>query len=163
MFHAIARFIRGFSYAFKGIGKCICSERNMRFHLSSIVLVLYWCCFFQPTAPEFALIVLCFGAVCALEAVNTAAEALCDRIGKEHHPLLGLAKDAAAGGVLLMAIASAACGLIIFLQPPRFMTAVTAIFTSPLWCGILIALVISAFWFVLLCPTMSRNCSDKKE
>ena len=135
----------------------------MRFHLSAIVLVLYWCCFFNPTAAELALIVLCFGAVCALEAVNTAIEALCDQVSREYHPLLGLAKDAAAGGVLIMAAASAICGFVIFLQPPRFMTAVTAIFTSPVWCAVLIALVILAFWFVLLCPVSSRNAPDKKE
>lgn len=163
MFRSIARFIRGFSYAGKGIIRCICSERNMRFHISSIVLVLYWCCFFEPTAVELALIVLCFGAVCALEAVNTAVEAVCDRIGKEHHPLLGLAKDAAAGGVLLMAAASAVCGLLIFLQPPRFTAAVSVIFGSPLWCGILIALILLAFLFVLLCPAASREYPDEKE
>lgn len=135
----------------------------MRFHVSAIILVLYWCCFFGPTVLEFCLIILCFGAVCAFECMNTALEALCNRVSREQHPLLGLAKDAAAGAVLLMAIASAVCGLLLFLQAPRFLAAVTAIFTSPLWCGVLIALLLLAFWFVLLCPTPNKLPSDKKE
>ena len=163
MLQTFLRFIRSFSYAFKGVGRCILNERNMRFHISAVVLVLYWCWFFQPTPTEFTLILLCFGAVCALECVNTAIEAVCNRVSPEHHPLIGLAKDVAAGAVLCMAVASAIGGLVLFLQPPRFMQAVTALFTSPLFCGILILLVVLAIWFVLVCPTPKKESSDKKE
>lgn len=137
----------------------------MRFHCMAIVLVLYWCCFFHPTAAEFLVIMLCFGLVTALECANTAVEALADTLSAEHHPLLKIAKDAAAGAVLLAAIVSAVCGCMLFLQQPRFSIAVCRIFTSPLWCSVLAALVIGAFCFIFVLPAPKKELPafEKKE
>lgn len=52
------------------------------------------------------------------EAFNTAIEKLADRVTCERDPLIGAAKDVAAGAVLLFAIASVAVGLIVFI--PHF-------------------------------------------
>lgn len=128
----------------------------MRFHCMAMLLVSYFCCFFRPTAAEFALVILCFGMVMAFECANTAVEALSDRISMQHHPQLKLAKDAAAGAVLLVSIASAVCGLLLFLQQPRFDAAVRRIFTSPLWCVVLILLVLFAFWFIFVLPAPKK-------
>ena len=49
------------------------------------------------------------------EALNTALEALCDRLAPEPHPLVRRAKDVAAAGVLLAALAAAAAGSCILL------------------------------------------------
>ena len=51
------------------------------------------------------------------EAVNTAVEAIVDMVMPEFHPLAKIAKDVAAGGVLLSAVAAAIVGLLI-LGPP---------------------------------------------
>lgn len=53
------------------------------------------------------------------EGFNTAIEKLADRVTREQDPLIGAAKDVAAGAVLLMAVASVVVGLIIFL--PKFL------------------------------------------
>ena len=50
--------------------------------------------------------VLTIAAVWSFEAVNTAIEAICDRVSPEHHELIGVAKDVAAGAVLVAAIAA---------------------------------------------------------
>ena len=60
------------------------------------------------------LIVLAMAAVWVSEGINTAIEALADRITTEHDDLIQRAKDVAAGAVLLAAIAAAAVGIIIF-------------------------------------------------
>ena len=53
--------------------------------------------------------------VLAAEMVNTMVEALVDLVTEEYHPLAKVAKDVAAGVVLLCAIGAAAVGVLIFL------------------------------------------------
>ena len=67
----------------------------------------------SPT--EWIIITLCIGLVLAAEAVNSAIEALADRVSAEYDEAIKRTKDLAAGAVLLLAIASAIVGLIIFL------------------------------------------------
>ena len=47
--------------------------------------------------------------------VNTAVEAVVDLVTEERKPLAKLAKDAAAGAVLIAAIMAAIAGMIIFI------------------------------------------------
>jgi diacylglycerol kinase len=51
------------------------------------------------------------------EAFNTVAEAAVDLATAEYHPLAKIAKDAAAGAVLMVAIAAVIVGILI-LGPP---------------------------------------------
>ena len=55
------------------------------------------------------------GLVLSAEAVNSAIEALADRVSPAYDEAIKRTKDLAAGAVLLLAIASAVVGLIIFL------------------------------------------------
>ena len=66
---------------------------------------------------EWAIIALTIGIVLAAEAFNTVAEAVVDLVAAEYHPLAKVAKDVAAGAVLVMAIAAVIVGLLI-LGPP---------------------------------------------
>lgn len=91
------------------------SEPHARLHLIAAILVVAAGCYWNISATEWCLCVLCIGAVFTAEAFNTAIEALADRVSPEKHPLIAKAKDVAAGAVLLTAIASAIVGLIIFL------------------------------------------------
>jgi len=52
-------------------------------------------------------------AVWSAEAFNTALELLCELVSPEFHPLVGRAKDVAAGAVLIAAIGSAIVGAIL--------------------------------------------------
>ncbi len=69
---------------------------------------------------ENTVVLLCVALVLACELVNTSIEELCDVISPEYHPAVRRAKDAAAGMVLISAIASAAIGLILFTREGRF-------------------------------------------
>ncbi len=53
-------------------------------------------------------------AVWSAEALNTAFEFLADATNPTFHPLIGKAKDVAAGSVLIAAIGSVIIGLLIF-------------------------------------------------
>lgn len=107
--------IRSFRYAFQGIATLFRDEHNFKIHsvLLVAVIVLGFLLGISPT--EWCAVALCCGGVLMGEAMNSAVEALSDLVSPEYHPLIKKAKDVAAAGVLMMAIAAAACGLIIFL------------------------------------------------
>lgn len=108
------KFLRGFYYAACGIIACIRTERNMRVHCCAAFYVLIFMRFYGFTSAEKSLIFLTIGAVMAAEAFNTAIESVVDMISPERNFSAKLAKDAAAGAVLLTAIAAAAVGLTLF-------------------------------------------------
>ena len=70
--------------------------------------------YFHLTAAEWCWIVLAITSVWTAEALNTAFELLADATTKDFHPLIGQAKDVAAGAVLLTVIGASIIGLIIF-------------------------------------------------
>ena len=63
---------------------------------------------------EWCSVILAIMLVWAAEALNTGFEFVCDAVSKEFHPSIKLAKDIAAGGVLLAAIGAVFVGLIVF-------------------------------------------------
>ena len=72
------RVWQSFADAFRGIGACLKSERNMRIHLVMAVYVLFFASQLSLSRGEMACLVLAIGAVMAAEALNTAVEKLCD-------------------------------------------------------------------------------------
>ena len=106
---------KSFGYAFEGILTGIRQERNMKIHCVAIILVTAAGTLFQITAVEWCICLLLFGLVAGLELVNTAVEAVVDLVTEERKPLAKIAKDTAAGAVLIAAIMAAIAGIIIFL------------------------------------------------
>ncbi|MCH5225859.1 MAG: diacylglycerol kinase family protein [Muribaculaceae bacterium] len=104
-----------FGYAFKGTGRLFRGEAHAQIHLCVALCVIIAGFGFGINAMEWCLVVLCIGAVFAAEAFNTALEKLADKVSRETDPLIGAAKDVAAGAVLILSIASVVVGLIIFL------------------------------------------------
>lgn len=72
------------------------------------------------SALEWAAVVLCIGVVLAAEGINSAIEALCDRVSPDYDEAIKHAKDLAAGAVLIVAIMSVVVGLLIFV--PKIIT-----------------------------------------
>lgn len=107
------KLFKSFFYAFCGIAHGIKQERNLRIHLSATILVweLAWICRF--TSLQFALLFLLCGSVISAELFNTAIEALTDLTSPAYTPLAKIAKDVAAGAVLVLAIT--AVGIAVFL------------------------------------------------
>lgn len=108
------RFFKAFVYAGKGVRHALYSQPNFRLEVAACVAVVASGFAFGITRTEWMLCVLCMGAVLVAELMNTGVEALTDLASPEIHPLAGKAKDAAAGAVLVAALASAVVGLIIF-------------------------------------------------
>ena len=108
-----------FKYAGHGVVKLFRNEEHARIHLLAAVCVIAAGFIFHVSPTEWCLLCICIGAVFMAEGFNTAIEKLADRVTREQNPLIGAAKDVAAGAVLLMAVASVVVGLIIFL--PKFL------------------------------------------
>lgn len=104
-----------FGYAFEGILTGIRKERNMRIHTVAMILVVFFGTVLGLSATEWCICLVLFGLVMALELVNTAVEAVVDLVTEERKPLAKIAKDTAAGAVLIAAIMAAVIGCIIFL------------------------------------------------
>lgn len=106
---------KSFGYAFEGIFAGIRKERNMKIHCAAAVLVVIAGAVLGISTTEWCICFLLFGLIMSLELVNTAVEAVVDLVTEEKKPLAKLAKDTAAGAVLIAAIMAAVTGVIIFL------------------------------------------------
>ena len=125
--------LRSFGFAFAGIWHSINYERNMRIHLTAAAYVLVFSLFFSLSAAEYAILFVLIGLVLALELLNTALEAAADVITKERNRYIKIMKDAAAGAVLIAAMASVAVAAVIFWKPEGFVNLYSFFIGQPLW------------------------------
>jgi diacylglycerol kinase len=104
-----------FSAAFEGLWHVVRTQPNAWIELAAAAVALSAAWWFGISAIEWAIIVVLIALMLALECVNTALEATVDLAAPHWHPLAKIAKDAAAGALLLMACGSVVVAAIIFL------------------------------------------------
>lgn len=107
-----------FRYAWAGLTYAFQTQRNFRIHtvIGSIALVLAW--FLGLDSVKVAILALTIGAVMGTELINTAIESVVDlTISNTYHDLARIAKDCAAGAVLVSAIASIIVAMTLLLPP----------------------------------------------
>jgi len=108
------KFIRGFGYAFKGVGYAAKTQLNFRVHLvCGAIAVLLGYALHISTA-EWLWISLCIGMVLLTELINTAIELLVDLVSPEYNEKAGRVKDMCAAAVLVTAITALVIGMVIF-------------------------------------------------
>lgn len=108
------KLIKSFSYALKGVVILLVNERNAQIELVCTLLVLFTSYLLQISSIEWLFVLLCCFGVLSAEAFNTSLEKTLDHIHPEKHPSIAVAKDLAAGAVLLMAVFSLFTAIIIF-------------------------------------------------
>ena len=93
------------------------SQHNAWIHLvvSAVVIALGF--YVDLARTDWLWLITAITLVWAMETLNTAVERLSDAAVPEIHPLIGQAKDAAAGAVLIAVLGSALIGLLV-LGPP---------------------------------------------
>lgn len=109
------RLINSFKYAISGIITSFRTERNMKIHILVMILVIIAGIVFKLSLLDWIILVIMFGLVISAELFNTAIETTIDMITKEKNEKAKIAKDVAAGAVLVLAVASVIVGLIIFI------------------------------------------------
>jgi diacylglycerol kinase len=110
------KFLLGFKYAYRGIIESFVS-RNMKFHFFMTILVICAGIFFKISLVEWFIVIILIAVVWSAEIFNTAIENAVNLLRDEAgvpYVLTGKAKDLAAGAVLVLAVAAAIIGLIIF-------------------------------------------------
>lgn len=112
---SMRRFVRSFSYAWKGILFAVRNETNFQIELSAGALAILLAIFFPLSGLERGLVIFSVSLVLALELANTALERVMDILKPRIHPYARVIKDMMAGAVLLTALAAVAIGLAIFL------------------------------------------------
>jgi len=108
-----------FGYAFAGLAEAWRAQPNLRFHGGAAVVVVAAGIAVHLRPLAWAVVALAIGLVLAAELLNTAIEAAVDLASPADHPLAKLAKDAAAAGVLIAAVAAAAAGIAVALDAGR--------------------------------------------
>ncbi|MFC1751211.1 diacylglycerol kinase family protein [Pseudomonadota bacterium] len=106
--------ISSFKHAISGILLTITKHPNIRFHLlaGSLAILLSW--FLKLTRVEFIMILFVIVLVITTEMINTAVESMVDLITLEYRKEAKIAKDIAAGMVLINSILAMIVGLIIY-------------------------------------------------
>lgn len=119
--------LKSFVYAGSGIITCIKQERNMRIHLVCTIYMYYFLLahdFFEVSRTQFAVIFIANAIVVMGELFNTAIEAVVDMVedkfNERYNALAKVAKDTAAGAVLVAAIFAVCTGIAILAQPAAF-------------------------------------------
>lgn len=111
------RVVRSFYFAFAGLAYLFRTQRNARIHAVVGTLACFVAAWVGISRAEWAVIIFTIALVLILEGLNTAVEAAIDLASPKYHPLAKVAKDLAAGMVLIAAMASVLVGLLI-LGPP---------------------------------------------
>lgn len=86
----------------------------MKIHIIVSLLVLSACFFYDLSKVELLVITITITMVLLAEMINTAVECAIDSTTNYYHPLAKIAKNVAAGAVLITAINSILVGYIIF-------------------------------------------------
>jgi diacylglycerol kinase len=110
----IRKHLLSYRYALRGMWLAFRFEPNMAIHVGAalaVVVINYW---LDVTKTEWLITLILIGVVWMAEIFNTAIEKLADRVTKEQDPLIGQAKDLAAGAVLVICIVAVVCAGIIY-------------------------------------------------
>ncbi|MEM8638815.1 MAG: diacylglycerol kinase family protein [Cyanobacteria bacterium P01_G01_bin.54] len=107
-----------FRYAWAGVYYAFRTQRNFRIHTAIAVVAVGLGFGLQISTVEMAIVGLTCALVMVLELLNTALESVVDlTVEKNYHELAKIAKDCAAGAVLVAAIASVFVASLILLPP----------------------------------------------
>lgn len=106
--------LRAFKNAFAGIEYCARFERNIKIQIAAAFFAGCLAWWFNLDRYELAVLALTVASVLIVEMINTVVEAIVDIVSPEFHPLAKIAKDIAAGAVLISAAASLLIGYLLF-------------------------------------------------
>lgn len=107
---------RWFSFraALNGAIHTVCNEPNAWIEVAAIIVITVAGWWFQVSTIEWAILGLAGFLILALEAINTAVEAVVDLTSPTYHPIAKIAKDTAAGALIFGVLGSLCVAAAIF-------------------------------------------------
>ena len=106
--------LESFNFAVEGVIHVLRTHRNMRIHLAAATVVLVLALWIGVDRLELVALLLAIAFVLIAEMINSAIEAAIDVATSSFDPLAKLAKDIAAGAVLIASINAIAVGYLVF-------------------------------------------------
>ena len=113
--HSVKALIKSFKHAFFGILTSFVIGRNIKVHYTALLVAVLGGLYFGISKLEFLAILLISAQVISLEMVNTAIERTVDLVTSDYDVYAKIAKDVAAGAVLIASIIAVIIGGVIFL------------------------------------------------
>jgi diacylglycerol kinase len=107
--------IKSFGYAFSGLRHAVKYNRNLKIHFIVAIIVIFFSILFHVSLYEKAILGVMILLVISSEMINTAIEEMVNLITSEHRKEAKIAKDVAAGMVLVTAMGSVIVGIFVFL------------------------------------------------
>ena len=145
-------FLKSFFYAFRGIVGCVCNQRNLRIHTVFSIYILYFSRFYKLSVESMCVLWLLIAVVLALELMNTAVEKACDSVTREQSDMIKVAKDAAAGAVLVAATVSVIIGFYMFFDIKILKRIVSFLCSTPEYLAIFILSMLFSTLFIVIGP-----------
>lgn len=106
--------LASFGHAFAGLRFLLRNEANMRIHAAAAALVVIAGLWLDIDTAGWRWLIAAMALVPIAEALNTGVEQACNAISRDHRPEIKAAKDVAAAGVLIAALAAALIGASVF-------------------------------------------------
>ncbi len=95
------RVLRAFGWSMAGLKAAFIGEAAFRQEVALVAVLAPLALWFGRNGVERALLVASLLLVLIAELLNSAVEAVVDRVGPEHHPLAGRAKDIGSAAVFI--------------------------------------------------------------
>lgn len=102
--HGVSRFIKATRYSWQGILSTLKTEAAFREEVLLLFIVIPLALWLGDNGVERALLLGSYVLILIIELLNSAVEAVVDRIGSEHHELSGKAKDIGSAAVFVSII-----------------------------------------------------------
>jgi diacylglycerol kinase (ATP) len=123
--------LRSFRFAWEGLLFCFNTQRHMRIHFAIMFLFLLAAASLRVSALELLMMVTAMALVLITEMINTAIEATVDLTAEGYDPRAKVAKDVAAGAVLLAALYSVIVGITVLARNQRLAEIVMGLPSRP--------------------------------
>jgi diacylglycerol kinase (ATP) len=107
--------LKSFGYALQGIAFMLKTQHNAWLHGVATIAVIVLAVYCHVSASDWRWLIVAMGMVWVGETINTAVEYVCDVVSPDYNHAIKHAKDIAAGGVLIAAVASLVIGVLTFL------------------------------------------------
>jgi diacylglycerol kinase (ATP) len=106
--------MESFNFAIEGVIHVLRTQRNMRLHFAAAVAVIVVAVAVGVSKIELSVLLISIAFVLVAEMINTAVEGAIDAATTSFDPMAKLAKDIAAGAVLIASVNAVAVGYLVF-------------------------------------------------
>ena len=108
------RFLNSVKYSIEGLNHAYKNEQSLWLHGGGVFLAVILGIVLKINFYEWAVIIVAFVVVLAIELLNTAIEAVVDLVTKEIHPLAKIAKDCGSAAAFVSSLVAVIIGLFVF-------------------------------------------------